>query len=136
MPLLRWYLLNGLMVMQLYIFMQCDRRWCFQALAENCTQKRQDAYQDPSQALAGKFAKLLMTSVYGKCCENKPRFWQSYFVKGPAASKAVCSKCFRDMKPLLPAPLSDAAQSVCACPEMDPEDICANGWEPRSWEPL
>ena len=79
-PLLRWYWLNGLMVTQLYIFMQYDRRRCFQALAANCAQKRRDAHQDPSQTLAGESAKLLMTSVYGKCCENKARFMQTYLV--------------------------------------------------------
>ena len=131
MPLLRWYLLNGLVVTWLYIFMQYDRCRCFQALAENCTQKQWDARQDMSQALAGESAKLLMTSVYGKCCENKAHFMQTYFVKGPAASKAVCSKRFRDTKPLLATPLSEAAHSVCACPEMDPEDMSADGWEPE-----
>ena len=35
-PLLQWYLLNGLVVTQLYILMQYNRRRCFQALAENC----------------------------------------------------------------------------------------------------
>ena len=130
-PLLRWYLLNGLVVTQLYIFMQYDRCRCFQALTENCTQKRRDTCKDPSQALARESATLLMTSVYGKCCENKARFLQTYFVKGPAASKAVCSKHFRYMKPLLPAPLSDAAHSVRACPEMDPEDMSEDGWEPE-----
>ena len=32
------------------------------------------------------------------------------------------------MKPLLPAPLPDTAHSVRACPEMDPEDMSADGW--------
>ena len=84
MPFLRWYLLNGLVVTQLYIFMHYDRHRCFQALAVNFTQKRRDTRQDLPQALAGESAKLLMTSVYGKCCENKARFSQAYFVKGPA----------------------------------------------------
>ena len=131
MPLLRWYLLNDLVVTQLYTLMQYNRSWCFHALAENCAQKRWDAYQGPSQALAGESAKLLMTSVHGKCCENKAHILQMYFVKGPVASKEVCSKCFRDMKPLLPAPLLEAAHSVRACPEMDPEDMSVDGWEPE-----
>ena len=58
-----------------------------------------------------------------KCCKNKARFMQTYFVKGPVASKAVCSNRFRDMKPLLAAPLSEAAHSVRARPEMDLEDM-------------
>ena len=114
-PLLRRYLLNGLVVTQLYIFMQYDRRRCFQALAANCTQKRRDAHQDPLQALAGESVKLLMTNVYGKRCENKAHFSQTYFVKGPAASKAVCSKRFRDMKPLLPAPLPESGGPLGTC---------------------
>ena len=61
--LLQWYLLNGLVVTQFYIFMQYDRCRCFQALAANCAQKRRDARQDPSKALAGEAAKLLITSV-------------------------------------------------------------------------
>ena len=130
-PLLRWYLLNGLVFTQLYIVMQYDRHWCFQALAANCAQKLWDAHQDPSQALARESVKLLMTSVYGKCCENMARFSHTYFVKGPAASKAVCSKRFRDMKPLLPLPLPDAAHSVRACPDMDLEDMSADGLEPE-----
>ena len=121
-PLLRWYLLNGLVVTQLYI-MQYDTPQCFQALAENCTQKQRDPRQDPLQALAGESAKLLMTSVYGKCCENKAHFLQTYFVKGPAATW--------DMKPLLPSPLSEVAHSVHACHEMDLEDMSADGWEPE-----
>ena len=125
-PLLQWYLLIGLMVMQ-YILMQYDRHRCFQALAENCAQKWWDARQDPSQALARESAKLLMTSVYGKCCENKACFMQLYFVKGLAASKAVCSKRFRDMMPLLAAPLSEVAHSVRACPETHPENMSADG---------
>ena len=111
--------------------MQYDRRWCFQALAENCAQKRRDALQGPSQALAGESVKLLVTSMYGKCSENKACFLQTYFVKGPAASKATFFKRFRDMKPLLLAPLSEMAQSVHACPEMDPENMSADGWEPE-----
>ena len=95
-PFLQWYLLNGLMVTQLYILMQYDRRQCFQALAENCAPKWRDTRRDPLQALAWESAKLLMTSVYRKCCENKVRFMQTYFVKGPAASKTVCSKHIRD----------------------------------------
>ena len=130
-PLLRWYLLNGLVITQLYILMQYDRHQCFQALAENSTQKRRDAHQDPSQALAGESAKLLMTSVYGKCCENKARSLQTYSVKGPVASKAVCSKRFRYMKPRLPASSSESAHSVRVCPEMDPEDMSVAGWEPE-----
>ena len=57
-----------------------------------------------------------MTSMCGKCCENKAHFLQTYFLKGPVASKAVCSKRFRDMKPLLPTPLTDATHLVRACP--------------------
>ena len=35
------------------------------------------------------------------------------------------------MKPLLPALLSDVAQSVRACPETDPEDMSVDRWEPE-----
>ena len=114
MPLLQWYLLNGLVVTQLYIFMQYVWRRCFQALATNCAQRRRDTHQNPWQALARESAKLLMTGVYGKCFENKAHFSQTYFVKGPAASKAMCSKHFRDMKPLLPTTLPDVAHSIHA----------------------
>ena len=113
------------------IFMQYNRPQCFEALTANCAQKQRHAHQDPSQALAGESAKLLMTSVYRKCCENKACFPQTYIVKGPAASKAVCSKRLRDMKPLLPALLPDAAHSVRACTKMDPEDMSVDGWEPE-----
>ena len=87
-----WYLLNGLVVTRFYLLMQYDRLQCFQSLARACAQKQGDTQQDSSQALAGESAKLLMTSVYGKCCENKTRFLQTYFVKGPVASKACSFK--------------------------------------------
>ena len=101
MPLLCWYLLNGLVVTHLYLLMQDDRRWGFKSLAGDCAQKRRDTQRDPSQALARELAKLLMTSLYGKSCENKKRFLRIYFMKGATTSKAVCSNCFRNMRPLL-----------------------------------
>ena len=130
-PLLRWYLLNGLVVTRLYRLLQYDRRRCFQSLAEDCAQKRRDAQRDPSQALVGECAKLLMTSVYGKCCENKSRFLCTYFVKGSAASKAVRSRRFRDMKALTAEPLAEAAHAARSNPDFDVEDLFADGWEPE-----
>ena len=44
-------------------------------------------------------------------------------MKGPVASKAIVPNCFRDMRPLLAAPLPEATHSVRVCPEMDPEDM-------------
>ena len=133
-PLLRWYLENGLVVTRLYRLLQYDRRRCFQSLAEDCAQKRRDAQQDPSQALVGESAKLLMTSVYGKCCENKSRFLRTYFVRGAAASKAVRSARFRDMRPLAAEPMADAAHSARAHPDHEVEDLFADRWEPEGAE--
>ena len=130
-PLLRWYLLNGLVVTCLYLQMQYDRHQCFQSLAEACAQKQWDAHRDPLQALAGESLKLLMTSVYGKCSENKTCFMQTYFVKGPVDSKAVASNRFRDMRPLLAIPLPEVTHSACALPEMDPEDMTEDSGEPE-----
>ena len=72
--LLCWYLVNGLVVMCLYLLMQYDEYRCFQFLGKACAQKWPDAQQDPSQALSRELAKLLLTSVYGKCREKKTRF--------------------------------------------------------------
>ena len=130
-PLLRWYLLNGLVVTCLYLQMQYDRHQCFQSLAEACAQEQWDAQRDPLQALAGESVKLLMTSVYGKCSENKTRFMQTYFVKGPVDSKAVASNRFRDMRPLLAIPLPEVTHSARALPEMDPEDMTEDSGEPE-----
>ena len=80
-PLLCWYLLNGLVVTHLYLLMQDDSRWGFKSLAGDCAQKRRDTQRDPPQALARELAKLLMTSLYGKSCENKKRFLRTYFMK-------------------------------------------------------
>ena len=52
MPLLHWYLLNGLVITRLYLRMQYDRRQCFQSLAKDCAQKQWNVQRDQSQALA------------------------------------------------------------------------------------
>ena len=70
-----------------------------------------------------------MTSVYGKCYENKTRLLQTYFVKVPVASKAMASNHLRNMSPLLAAPLPEAPHSACALPEMDPEDMAEDSCE-------
>ena len=111
-PLLCWYLLNGLVVTHLYFLMQDDRRWGFKSLAEDCAQKRRDTQRDPSQALARELAKLLMTNLYVK------RFLRIYFMKGATTSKAMCSNCFMDMRPLLSTPQ----------PELDPEDMSVDSF--------
>ena len=118
-PLLCWYLLNGLVVTHLYLLMQDDSRWRFKSLAGDCAQKRRDTQRDPPQALARELAKFLMTSLYGKSCENKKRFLRTYFMKGAMPSKTVCSNCFRDMRPLLSTPQ----------PELDPEDMSEDSFQ-------
>ena len=117
--LLCWYLLNGLVVTHLYLLMQDDSRWGFKSLAGDCAQKRRDTQRDPPQALARELAKLLMTSLYGKSCENKKRFLRTYFMKGATPSKAICSNCFRDMRPLLSTPQ----------PKLDPEDMSGDSFQ-------
>ena len=86
--------------------MQYDMQLCFQSLAEAHAQIWQDAQWDPSQALAGELC-----------------FLQTYFVKGLVASKAVASNHFRDMRPLLAAPLPEATHLARALLKMDPEDM-------------
>ena len=52
-------------------------------------------------------------------------------MRGATASKAVASKRFRDMRPLLATPLPEAAHSVCIWPEMDPEDNTEDSCDPE-----
>ena len=65
-----------------------------------------------------------MTNVYGKYCNNNARF----FVRGGATSKDMRSI---DMRPLLPAPLPEAAHTVRAYAKMDPEDMSGDSCEPE-----
>ena len=128
-PLLKWYLDMGLVVTQVYMVMQYDKRRCFDHVVTDAANKRRAADKDPSQQIAAECAKLLSNAVYGKLCEQKSRFRDISFVNRPAASAAVSSPRFRDMAKLdscgsVPHPMAAADQ------EMEPEamatleDIC------------
>ena len=99
-PLLRWYLQQGLEVTRLYLLMQYQLQQCFQEVTKNAANKRRQAQLDPSQELAGESSKLLINSVYGKTYENKSRFREYRFIKGPAVRKALRSHRFRSLETL------------------------------------
>ena len=83
-PLLHWYLQQGLTVTQVYLVIQYQPQECFKAITVDAAAKRRRAQQDPSQELTRESVKLLINSVYGKCCENKAHFWEYRFIRGPA----------------------------------------------------
>ena len=78
--LLRSYLLRCLTEICLHILLQYDKHHCFQSLVKDSTQNQWDAQQDTSWALAGESAKLIMTSIDGKCFEIKMHFPQTYLM--------------------------------------------------------
>ena len=121
-PLLRWYLQQGLEVTRLYLLMQYQPQQCFQEVTEDAANKRRQAQLDPSQELAGESSKLLINSVYGKTCENKSRFREYRFIKGPAVRKALRSHRFRSLE-TLQQPRPGVIHSARAASEDDPESI-------------
>ena len=121
-PLLHWYLQQGLIMTQVYLVIQYQPQQCFKTVTEDAAAKRCLAQQDPSQDLAGESAKLLINSVYGKCCDNKARFREYRFIKGPAVRSVLRSPHFRsleNLRQLRPGVLHSAR----AAPNEDPEDI-------------
>jgi G:T-mismatch repair DNA endonuclease (very short patch repair protein) len=129
-PLIRWYLEMGLKVTRVYMILQYSPQSCFKDVTEDAANKRRAADRDPSQKLAGESAKLLVNSIYGKCCENKARFCETSFVSGPVASAAVCMPRFRDMTKL--KSYADVAVPTDARdPDLEPEAMLTlqDHWE-------
>ena len=82
--LMRSYLLRCLMEICLHMLQQYDKHHCFHSLVKDSTQNQWDAQQDTSKALAGESAKLLMTSIDGKCFAIKMHFPQTYLMPASA----------------------------------------------------
>ena len=72
-PLLRWYLLHGLKVTQIYQVVQFAQSPCFKPFGEAVSNARRDEDVDPTKAIIADTMKLLVNSAYGKTVTDQEK---------------------------------------------------------------
>ena len=74
-PLLRWYLVHGLIVDRVYQVVEYEPNPCFQRFGESVSAARRAGDSDPEKAIIADTMKLLGNSGYGKTVTNVDRHY-------------------------------------------------------------
>ena len=96
-PLLKWYIMHGLVVTKIYEVLEYKRSKCFEEFAKTVSEARRSGDFDPSQSILGAIYKLLGNSFYGKMVTNKRKQTNVVYCTDAQASLKVNDKRFMNM---------------------------------------
>jgi hypothetical protein len=96
-PLLKWYIMHGLVVTDIYEVLEYKRSKCFEEFAKTVSEARRSGDVDPSQSILGAIYKLLGNSFYGKMVTNKRKQTDVVYCTDAQASLKVNDKRFMNM---------------------------------------
>ena len=94
-PLLRWYLMNGLIMSRVYTVVEYTPKRCFKNFGESVTKARQVGALDESKVVIANQAKLMGNSSYGKTITNTAAFVRVNYTDEDGAQRAINSNYFR-----------------------------------------
>ena len=96
-PLLRWYLVHGLIVDHVYQIIEYEPKPCFRHFGESVSTARRNGDSDPEKAIIADTIKLLGNSAYGKTVTNVDRHRNVKYCTEVGTSACVNNKRFRQL---------------------------------------
>ena len=96
-PLLRWYLVHGLIVDHVYQIIEYEPKPCFRHFGESVSTARRNGDSDPEKAIIADTMKLLGNSAYGKTVTNVGRHRNVKYCTEVGTSACVNNKRFRQL---------------------------------------
>ena len=96
-PLLRWYLVHGLVVDRVYQVVDYEPNPCFQRFGESVSAARRAGDSDPEKAIIADTMKLLGNSAYGKTVTNVDRHRDIKYSTEVDTSALINNKRFRQL---------------------------------------
>ena len=99
-PLLRWYLMHGLEVTQIYEVVEYVPNACFAGFADDVSNARRQGDRDPSTAVIAETMKLFGNSGYGRTLTNKEKHLNVSYCDESDVGQAVNDSHFRKLEVL------------------------------------
>ena len=81
-PLLKWYILQGLLVTDIYEIVEYRRQSCFSKFVDYVANARREGDRDKSKEIIGILCKLLGNSAFGSCIMSKENFLNIKYLGG------------------------------------------------------
>ena len=95
-PLLKFYREHGLVVDHVHQVLQYTPQPCFQPFCDNVIHHRQQADDNPSQAIVGELHKLIGNSAYGRTLMQSEKFTNTSFGNRQKFNRQLRRHVFRD----------------------------------------
>ena len=96
-PLLRWYLVHGLIVDHVYQIIEYEPKPCFRHFGESVSTARRNGDSDPEKAIIADTMKRLGNSAYGKTVTNVDRHRNVKYCTEVGTSACVNNNRFRQL---------------------------------------
>ena len=96
-PLLRWYLMHGLMAGRVYQIIEYEPNPCFRRFGESVSMGRRPGDEDNDKAIIADTMKLLGNSGYGKTVTNVDRHRDVKYCTEIGTSALINNKRFRQL---------------------------------------
>ena len=96
-PLLRWYLVHGLIVDHVYQIIEYEPKPCFRNFGESVSIARRNGDVDPEKAIIADTMKLLGNSAYGKTVTNVDKHRDVRYCTEVGTSSCINNKRFRQL---------------------------------------
>ena len=81
-PLLKWYILHGLKVTNVYQVIEYSRMACFKSFVKQVTEARREGDNQPSLSVMALLMKLIGNAAFGGTIMNKQKHKQTKYVQG------------------------------------------------------
>ena len=99
-PLLLFYLEKGVILRDVFWFLQYTPRRCFESFVQNVVDARREGDRNKESTVVAETMKLIGNSSYGYQIMDRSRHTNTKYVKGPQVDKFINNKFFKSLNEL------------------------------------